>query len=199
MAAWSSWNGCAERSSIEGRRNGERMSRRSEFKAVKYFCGLIYRREPEADTALGLLQEIMSGIDCRSAAIPFAMTGYYREEMGEPLFRRFVSFSEWLGPQELPRIKIATMGLEEQLAVGGKRSVNLDPGYISEANVVIATAKNHYHRVPLADGVYAHLEYVLKDGRLQCLPWTYPDFQTDAYLDFFRGLRDRFRQERMGK
>ncbi len=175
------------------------MSQRNEFRAVKYFCGLIYRQDPDAEKALHLLAEIMSDIDYRSAVIPFTMTDYYREEMGEPLSRLFVSFKRLLDPQKLPEIKIAAMHLEEQLAMTGKRTVNLDPGYISDANVIIATAKNHYHRVPLASGVYAHMEYVLKDGRIQFLPWTYPDFRTDAYLDFFLGLRERFKQARKGK
>jgi hypothetical protein len=175
------------------------MSRRSEFKAVKYFCGLIYRQEREGGRAVRLLREIISDIDFRSDAVPFTLTDYYREEMGEPLFRRFVSFRQWLDPGQLPRIKIEAMALEERLAVAGKRMVNLDPGYISEANVIIATAKNHYHRVMLADGIYAHIEYVLKDGRIQFLPWTYPDFKTGAYLEFFDRLRERFRQERKGR
>ncbi len=118
--------------------------------------------------------------------------------MGEPLFRQFVSFREWLRPQRLAAIKIAAMRLEETLAVAGRRTVNLDPGYLSEANVIIATAKNHYHRVPLADGIYAHMEYVLKDGRIQFLPWTYPDFKTEAYLDFFKRLLEAYRRERKG-
>jgi hypothetical protein len=172
------------------------MSTRCEFKPVKFFCGLIYGREPAAETALARLQEIVSGIDDRSPAIPFAATDYYRREMGEPLLRRFVSFREWLPPGRLAAIKIAALGLEQTLAVAGRRTVNLDPGYLSEANVIIATAKNHYHRVPLADGIYAHMEYVLKDGRIQFLPWTYPDFKTDAYLDFFQRLKERHRKER---
>jgi hypothetical protein len=99
----------------------------------------------------------------------------------------------------LPEIKAVAIELEQRLAVAGKRTVNLDPGYLSEANVIIATAKNHYHRVPLRDGIYAHIEYVLKDGRINFLPWTYPDFQSEPYLDFFRGLHERFRMARRGR
>ena len=174
------------------------MAVRGGFKAVKYFCGLIYGRSEAAEQAIAMLQGMLSEVDSRSAAIPFTLTDYYRAEMGEPLFRQFVSFSGWRSPQELPGIKIGAMGLEERLALDGRRTVNLDPGYLSEANVIIATAKNHYHRVPLADGVYAHLEYVLKGGRIGFLPWTYPDFRSDAYVDFFMRLRERYQRERQG-
>lgn len=172
------------------------MSTRNDFKPVKFFCGLIYGCESAAEAALAPLQQIVSAIDLRSPTIPFTATDYYQNEMGAPLLRGFVSFREWQPPERLAEIKIATMRLEETLAVAGRRRVNLDPGYLSEANVIIATAKNHYHRVPLAAGIYAHMEYVLKDGRIGFLPWTYPDFKTAAYLDFFLQLRERQRRER---
>jgi hypothetical protein len=174
------------------------MSTRADFKKVKYFCGLICRREPDAEAAAAHLQGIIGAVDGRSAVVPFDQTPYYRAEMGEPLFRLFVSFRPLLEPERLPAFKMEAMRLETEMAVAGKRRVNIDPGYLSEANVIIATAKNHYHRVPLAHGIYAHMEFVLKDGRIQFLPWTYPDFQTAAYLEFFNHLHEAFRLERRG-
>ncbi|HUU04628.1 MAG TPA: DUF4416 family protein [Patescibacteria group bacterium] len=175
------------------------MSTRSDFKKAKYFCGLIFSQSRAAAAALEMLREFLPTVDSRSAVIPFTVTDYYREEMGEPLFRQFVSFKELLAPEQLPEIKMGTNELEERLAAGGKRTVNIDPGYLSDANVIIATAKNHYHRVPLRDGIYAHIEYVLKDGRINFLPWTYPDFQSEAYLDFFRRLQERFKLAKKGR
>jgi hypothetical protein len=175
------------------------LSSASDFKRAKFFCGLIFRRNEDALQAIEALQNSLSEVDSRSPVIPFTMTDYYHAEMGSPLFRQFVSFKELLTPEKLPETKIYTNGLEERLAVEGKRSVNLDPGYLSEANVIIATAKNHYHRVPLQAGIYAHIEYVLKDGRINFLPWTYPDFQTDAYLDFFKNLLELFKKARKGE
>jgi hypothetical protein len=172
------------------------MSTRSDFKAVKFFCGLIYSQGRAAELAIDRLQRSISPVESRSAVIPFNATDYYRPEMGEPLFRQFVSFQGLLPPQRLPEIKIDAMALETRLAENGRRRVNLDPGYLSEANVIIATAKNHYHRVPLSEGIYAHIEYVLKDGGIHFLPWTYPDFQTPAYLDFFQRLLERFKQDK---
>jgi hypothetical protein len=166
----------------------------TEFKKVKLFCGLIFRETAVAEKAKVILGEHFSSIDSQSALIPFEFTDYYQAEMGAPLFRQFVSFGELLPPEKLPAIKIFTNRLEKQSAKAGKRAINLDPGYISDANVIIATSKNHYHRVPLKRGIYAHLEYVLKNKQISFLPWTYPDFQTAAYLDFFRQLYILFRQ-----
>jgi hypothetical protein len=162
---------------------------------VKPFCGLLAAQAADLEKAIALLGKKFSAIDSRSPLIPFTLTDYYREEMGEPLFRQFVSFPGLLAPEKLPDIKIFTNGLEKKLATAGKRRVNIDPGYMSDANVVIATCKNHYHRVPLKRGIYAHLEYVLKNKQLHVLPWTYPDFQSAEYLAFFRQLFVLFKEE----
>lgn len=175
------------------------MSRPGDFKKVKYFCGLIFSDHAAAVAALDMLREFLPACDGRSPVVPFTATDYYQKEMGEPLFRQFVSFGELLPPERLPEIKLLTNRVEDTLAAGGQRRVNLDPGYLSDANVIIATAKNHYHRVPLRDGIYAHIEYVLKDGRINFLPWTYPDFQTAPYLDFFRQLQELFKQGKRKK
>lgn len=167
-----------------------------EFKKVKLFCGLIFAQTSAASAAKTELAARFSPVDSESAQIPFISTDYYRVEMGEPLFRQFVSFAELIDPQRLPEIKWHTNRLEERFLNAGKRTVNLDPGYLSDANVIIATSKNHYHRVPLNDGVYAHLEYVLKNKRLEFLPWTYPDFKQAEYLDFFRRLYALFKSAR---
>jgi hypothetical protein len=170
------------------------MGQISEFKKVKLFCGLIFNQTAVAEKAKVILAEHFSTIDSQSALIPFALTDYYQVEMGAPLFRQFVSFQELLTPEKLPEIKIFTNGLEKQLAMAGKRAINLDPGYLSDANIIIATSKNHYHRVPLNNGIYAHLEYVLKNKQISFLPWTYPDFQSEPYLVFFRQLFILFKQ-----
>lgn len=131
--------------------------------------------------------------DSESTAIPFSSTDYYFPEMGQPLYRRFLSFQELISPERLPTIKRATNRLEKDLSEAGKRTVNIDPGYLSDVNVIIATSKNYYHRVPLQQGIYAHLEYVIRHRQPTPLEWTYPDFTSDAYIAFFKRLLELFR------
>jgi hypothetical protein len=170
------------------------MGKPGDFKKVKFFCGLIFSQAAPVETVKNILAEKFSSIDSQSDLIPFTQTDYYQTEMGAPLFRQFISFKELLDPEKLPEMKICTNQLEAQFAVRGKRTVNLDPGYMSEANVIIATSKNHYHRVPLHSGIYAHMEYMLKNKQLNFLPWTYPDFQTAAYVAFFKQLYELFKR-----
>lgn len=165
------------------------MSQAIPFDPVMVVCGLIYRDGGVADAACSDLIENWGPVEALSPAFPFVQTTYYHEEMGKPLLRRFVAFSNLVDPAELYRLKIESNALEAAMMVQGRRTVNLDPGTLSLANLLIATCKNHYHRVPLREGVFAHLEYVFKNGDFASLPWTYPDFMTPEYLNFFRNLR----------
>jgi hypothetical protein len=165
----------------------------SEFQKVKLFSGFIYREESIYKETKERLESAFSPVDLETEAIEFTFTTYYNEEMGTPLYRRFVSFSELIQPEQLPDIKLLTNDIEIETALDGKRTVNLDPGYLSDANVIIATTKNFYQRVPLQKGIYAHMEYVLKGKNFHTLEWTYPDFKSEKYLTFFKQLKDIYK------
>ena len=169
-----------------------------EFHQVKLFSGFIYRDKDIYQTVKAKLAGIFSPVDLESDVFDFDFTTYYNEEMGTPLFRRFVSFKELIPPGQLPDIKLLTNKIGKETACEGNRTINLDPGYLSEANVIIATTKNHYHRVPLQKGIYAHMEYVIKGKKICPLEWTYPDFKSAGYLDFFQELRQLYKKEMKG-
>lgn len=159
------------------------------FQPVKLFCGVIYSQSSDYERMKWLLQDHFSPIDLEYPGIIFDSTDYYNLEMGSPLFRSFLSFEKLILPDNLPGIKLLTNKIENDTSVDEKRVINLDPGYLSAANVVIATTKNYYHRVPLAQGIYAHLEYVIVNKKITHLDWTYPDFKKAEYMDFFLKLR----------
>lgn len=166
-----------------------------EFNRVKLFSGIIYSNNPIYEETKKKLEVLFSPVDLEAGPFNFDFTTYYNREMGTPLFRRFISFEKLISPEELPDIKILTDKIEIETAINGNRLINLDPGYLSEANVIIATTKNHYHRVPLAKGIYAHIEYVIKKKKIVPLEWTYPDFRTPQYIDFFEQLNLLFKQK----
>jgi hypothetical protein len=77
------------------------------------------------------------------------------------------------------------------MVVGGRRRINLDPGYVTAAKLVLATTKDFSHRIYLGDGIYA--EVTLNFAKHGCRPfaWTYPDFRAERYWGFFEEVRRR--------
>ena len=172
----------------------------TEFLKVKLFSGFIYADPGLYREVSERLQDIFSPVDLESQEFDFDFTTYYNKEMGSPLFKRFVSFSELIEPGRLPDIKLLTNRIENETAESGNRVINIDPGYVSVANVILATTKNHYHRVPLDKGIYAHMEYVIKKkNTLTPLEWTYPDFRSAHYMEFFEKLLLLFKKNLKGE
>jgi len=166
-----------------------------EFTKVKLFFGFIYKDDSIYQITKNGLSEIYSPIELESDMFNFDFTTYYNREMGSPLFRRFVAFKELIPPERLPDIKLLANKIEVETSEQGNRIINLDPGYLSEANVIIATTKNYYHRIPLQKGIYAHMEYVLKGKNLCLMEWTYPDFKSPGYREFFKKLRQVYKSD----
>ena len=89
----------------------------------------------------------------------------------------------------LADIKRQTNAWEAEYAALGlhpePRPLNLDPGYITLAKLVLASTKDHAHRIYLGDGIYAEVTLAYRDRRWQPLEWTYPDYRRDDYQQFF--------------
>ncbi len=168
------------------------MSRPKPFVPVKLVCGVIHGDPRSYDQARDRLAERYGSIDLESPPFAFDLTGYYEAEMGGGLARRFMSFTELIDPQDLAGIKLGTNVLERQIgppAGEGRRLVNLDPGYVSASALVMATAKDFAHRIPLRDGIYAHLELLFTRTGARVLEWTYPDMRREPCLEFFVRVR----------
>jgi uncharacterized protein DUF4416 len=78
---------------------------------------------------------------------------------------------------------------------GRQRRINLDPGYIDLAKLVLATTKDQQHRLYLGQGIYAEVTLRFTGGRFVPWDWTYPDYRTAEYLAFFDAVRQRYRQQ----
>jgi hypothetical protein len=92
----------------------------------------------------------------------------------------------------LAQIKLATNELEQEYSSGGKRTVNIDPGYMLHERFVLATAKNYSHRIYIGRRIYADLTLIYKDGRFRALPWTYPDYADERMLTYLQQVRNKY-------
>lgn len=162
------------------------------FRPVKLICGIIACDAHVFEGAEDHLARNFGPVDSRSATVEFSFTDYYRKEMGEGLKRMFLSFEKLVSPEELTRIKILTNRLEKRMKEefrASRRIVNLDPGYCTPSALFLATTKDFSHRVPLQQGIYAHLELLFGKNEIRTLNWTYPDYQTVEYQRFFLDVR----------
>ncbi|HID95949.1 MAG TPA: DUF4416 family protein [Candidatus Latescibacteria bacterium] len=141
------------------------------------------------------LKERFGSIDHQSEIFPFNFSSYYEKEMGTDLIKQFVSFEGLIEMDRLAEVKILTIKMEEDLAekIGGelRRRVNIDPGYLSLANLVLATTKNYDHRIYLGRGIFAEVTLRYRHGEFKPLDWTYPDYRTDLAGEFFKKVREK--------
>ena len=135
------------------------------------------------------LSQEFGPIDYESEILPFDHTTYYVAEFGENLKRRFVAFEKLVHPGRLVEIKLLTNALEMEWAVEGKRRINIDPGYVSQSKLVLATTKNHAHRIYLGQGIYAEVTLHFRDGAFRAWPWTYPDYASPPLIAIFNHIR----------
>ena len=172
------------------------MSRPASPEAVKLIASVLSADRDVMAGALGMLADRFSPFDFVSEYLPFEYTDYYREEMGEGLFRRFVSFEELVPPDDLPAIKHSTNDMETRFGERGRRRVNIDPGYLSRSQLVLATGKPYAHRPYLRDGIYADVTLLFRNRSFQALEWTYPDYAAAPARRLFTMLRERYLLQR---
>ncbi len=172
------------------------MGKPKEPAPVKLFMSLLTGEDSLLLQAYEALKEKFGEIDFISEKLGFDFTNYYAKEMGENLFRRFITFKFLIPRESLPDIKMSTNRLEEQLAdPQGKRKVNIDPGYLCEAHIVLATTKAYTHRPYLGKGIYADLALLFRNQSFHPLEWTYPDYRQKETIQLFNDLRKRYMRQ----
>ena len=162
------------------------------FVPAKLIVGIISSQRTHFERAEKELQALFGPTDLKSPFFPFDLTNYYEEQMGTNLERVFLSFVELVPPETLSALKIQTNALEQKIRQeSGKnfRVVNIDPGILTASALIMATAKDFSHRIPLSQGIYGHLEFLFSKQGIRTLDWTYPDFKREGYEKFFLDVR----------
>lgn len=159
---------------------------------VKLICGFIFSDEAALDKLIRILSCKFGSIDFESKEIIFDYTGYYENELGAGLKRKFVSFKRLICIHGLSAVKIYTNRLEGKFGINGKRRINIDPGYIDAAKLVLATTKDYSHRICLAKGIFAEVTLSFKGTSFTSMEWTYPDYRTETYIKIFNLIRANY-------
>lgn len=129
-----------------------------------------------------------------SPAFVFTETDYYTAAMGGDLKKQFFAFQQPVDPEQLVDFKLQTNQWEAEYAKLGlhqePRPLNLDPGYITLAKLVLASTKDHAHRIYLGRGIYAEITLFYRAGGWQPATWTYPDYRRADFQQFFTECRE---------
>ncbi|MGH7794128.1 MAG: DUF4416 family protein [Candidatus Binatia bacterium] len=165
-----------------------------EPKAAKYFVALLSSDADLLTTVEKDLSAALSEIDGRSDVVPWTASNFYEKEMGDGLWRRFLSLLTLQSPESLAAIKLKTQKIEDQYrstSTHGRR-VNLDPGYLDAFKVVLASTKNAGQRVYLHSGIYGEVTLLYHDAAFHGLDYTYADYLWPETFGFFIQLRARY-------
>ena len=165
---------------------------------VKLIAGLLAGSAELLDCAAERLAAAWGPIDLVSETLDFTFTDYYRREMGPNLKRRFLAFGNLVAPDALAGAKLLANAVEAEFQIPPapvERPVNIDPGLIDTARLVLASCKDFSHRVYLRDGVYAEVTLQYRHGGWVSAPWTFPDFASGAYDAFLNAARETYKRQ----
>lgn len=164
---------------------------------VLWICAVISRHNEAHQWAEEKLTEELGAVALVSEHFEFTETSFYEATMGVDLTKRFLAFETLGDPAALADLKQKTNELEsryrEMTQHSEPRPLNLDPGYISDAKLVLATTKDRDHRIYLQNGIFAEVTLHYRRTGWSINPWTYPNYQREDFQAFFTQCRDFFR------
>lgn len=160
------------------------------------FSSVLYHANAQTDRAITALEERFGRAAFSSDPMPFTYTDYYCQEMGRPLFRFIIAFSDPVPRDSLPDIKLATNEIETRFIMHTGRTINIDPGILSQENVCLASTKPYSHRIYLGKGIWAEITLIFQGKSYRKLEWTYPDYASDDLIRVFNHMRTIYREGR---
>ncbi|QVL37341.1 DUF4416 family protein [Aminirod propionatiphilus] len=153
---------------------------------VKRVVALLYPDREWLQWVLDQVEPLWGRPERLLEGVLFASTDYYRE-IAPVLYRGFCSFPSLQSAEGLVLWKKTAIALERRSAV--RRRVNIDPGYVDGARLVLASTKDHGHRVYLGGSVFAEVTLLFRKGRWCPLDYTYSDFRSGVYDAFLSDVR----------
>ena len=162
---------------------------------VKLIASLIFKDVAACEKAEKELKEKYGPIEGLEKVMEFDKTDYYKEEFGETLKRRLICFKDLIRRDEAAEIKLDTNKIEDIFRIEGKRTVNVDPGYVNDAKLILMTTKDYVHRIYIGRGIFAESTLFFKDGTFNSWPWTYPDYAEDEMVSYFNEVRELYMKD----
>jgi len=158
------------------------------------FVSTLYRDADVFEQSEEILENSFGDTLYISPTLPWDYSSYYRNEIGEQLCRQIIFFKNIVDSELLVDIKLKTNEIESALSLDGRRQINLDPGYLTLAKVVLASTKNYAHRLYLGKGIYGEITLIYKDETYSPHIFTYRDYQDKSHIDIFIEAREMLKR-----
>ena len=156
---------------------------------VKLIAGVLYPDDGDEKWfawTRDKLQTLWGELENVSSPVPFTSTDYYRD-IAPRLARRFMCFKGLAEAGGLSGWKRASIAIEAESR--NPRIVNIDPGYVDGARLVLASTKDHAHRIYLRDEIFAEVTMRFRFGKWTPFDYTFPDFASGVYDEFLSTTR----------
>ena len=166
-----------------------------EYEEVPVFCAFTFANKGVYEKTLEVMVKKYGNVVLESMLYNFSeITRYYEKEMGSPLYKKIVGFEKTFPLEDLHKVKIDSNNVEMDFSQKSLRTINIDPGYITEAKVVLFSTKDFFHRLYVGDNIFAEvtLFYDSKKG-YRPFEWTFPDYRKQEVIDFFNNFRKWYR------
>jgi hypothetical protein len=159
--------------------------------AALLFIGTLYSDPEIFDRSKKVLERNFGDALVVSPPMDWDYSPYYRDELGSPIRRQFIFYKDFFDTGTLADVKTGTNEIEDSFSADGKRQINLDPGYLTLAKIVLASTKNYSHRINLGKGIYGEvtLRYIEKEDTFKPHLFTYRDYQEKSCIDIFLNAR----------
>ena len=99
------------------------MGKVREAEPIKLIVGMLSAYPGAFAEAEARLTQVLGEVDLRSDLVAHEFTEYYRDEMGHPLLRYFVSFADLVPPDRLPSLRRLAAASDPHLDHGLRRAV----------------------------------------------------------------------------
>ena len=150
---------------------------------VKRITGILYPDDELLSWSIERLSEIWGKPEVVSKPVPFDKTNYY-DEISPSLTRVFACFPGLIEAGGLADWKHKAIEIEA-MSRQPIRAVNIDPGYVDGARLVLASTKDHAHRIYIRDGIFAEVTMRYRFKKWTAFDYTFCGFRRSKNEESF--------------
>jgi hypothetical protein len=150
---------------------------------AKLIVGIIYSDKELFEEVKKVLEEKFSKIE-DSVSYDFNFTKYYEDEMGPNLKKDILIFEQEIKEEQLAEIKSYTNSLEDNYRINNNRKINIDPGYLTKEELILASNKKSNYKAEIGKNIYSHLILRFENSKCVNTTRTYPGYRTEKVQSF---------------